>query len=222
LGFEEYRTSEIVANYLEKGGLNVKRGIAKTGLVALLEENVQSPTLLLCADMDALPIQEENEVPYRSINNGVMHACGHDAHTAILLVAAKILSGYQEKIKGNVKFVFQPNEEIGGAKVMIEEGILENPQVNAAMALHLWMPLESGTIGVVAGPATGALDIFTLEIEGKGGAYRLSGEGSGSHYHCCKYYSDHSDYTNKRNKRVRAYYYYVYQNKKWSKIKYYT
>lgn len=169
LGFEEHRTSKIVANYLEGCGLNVKRGIAKTGVVALLEGSAPGPTLLLRADMDALPIQEENEISYKSVNNGVMHACGHDAHTAILLVAAKILSNYRKRIKGNIKFVFQPNEEIGGAKVMVEEGILKNPQVNAAMALHLWTPLESGTIGVVAGPATGALDIFTLKIEGEGG-----------------------------------------------------
>lgn len=169
LGFEEHRTSEIVANYLEKCGLNVKRGIAKTGVVALLKGNTQGPTLLLRADMDALPIQEENEVPYKSINNGVMHACGHDAHMAILLVAAKILSGYRKKIKGNIKFVFQPNEEVGGAKLMVEEGVLENPQVDAAMALHLWTPLESGTIGVVAGPITATLDVFNLRIKGKGG-----------------------------------------------------
>ena len=169
LGFEEHRTSEIVANYLEKCGLNVKRGIAKTGVVALLEEDVQGPTLLLRADMDALPIQEENEVPYKSVNNGVMHACGHDGHIAMLLVAAKILSDYREKIKGNIKFVFQPNEEVGGVKLMVEEGVLENPQVDAAMALHLWTPLESGTIGVVAGPITATLDVFNLKIKGKGG-----------------------------------------------------
>jgi len=173
LGFEEHRTSEIVANYLEKCGLNVKRGIAKTGVVALLEKNVQDSTLLLRADMDALPIQEENEAPYKSINNGVMHACGHDAHTAILLVAAKILSGYQEKIKGNIKFVFQPNEEtyggVCGSKAVIEEGVLENPQVNAAMALHLWTPIETGKIGIIEGPITATLENFNIKIKGKGG-----------------------------------------------------
>ncbi|HBY57146.1 MAG TPA: amidohydrolase [Candidatus Atribacteria bacterium] len=169
LGFKEYRTAEIVANYLEKCGLKVKRGIARTGVVALLEGNAPGPTLLLRADMDALPIQEENEVPYKSVNNGVMHACGHDAHTAMLLVAAKILSNYKEKIKGNIKFVFQPNEEVGGAKVMVEEGVLENPLVDAAMALHLWTPIESGKIGVTAGPITATLDVFNLKIKGKGG-----------------------------------------------------
>jgi len=170
LGFKEYRTSKIVANYLDKCGLEVKRGIAKTGIVGLLKGKYQGPTLLLRADMDALPIQEENEVPYKSINNGIMHACGHDGHTAILLVAAKILSGYQEEIKGNVKFVFQPDEEVSrGAKMMVKEGVLENPQVNAAMALHLWTPLESGKIGITSGLVTANLDAFYLKIKGKGG-----------------------------------------------------
>jgi amidohydrolase len=169
LGFKEYRTSKIVADYLKKCGLKVTKGIAQTGVVALLEGSATGPTLLLRADMDALPIQEKNDIPYKSINNGIMHACGHDAHTAILLVAAKILSDCKEKIKGNIKFIFQPNEEIGGAKAMIEEGILDKPKVGAAMALHLWTPLESGIIGVQSGPITGALDIFRLTIKGEGG-----------------------------------------------------
>jgi len=169
LGFQEYRTAQIVADYLERCGLKVKRGVAKTGVVGLLEGSAPGPTLLLRADMDALPIQEENEVPYKSINNGIMHACGHDAHTAILLIAAKILSDYRKEIKGNIKFVFQPNEEVGGAKLMIEEGVLENPRVDAALALHLWTSLDSGIIGVKAGPITGTLDIFQLTIKGEGG-----------------------------------------------------
>lgn len=119
--------------------------------------------------MDALPIQEENEVPYKSVNNGVMHACGHDGHMAMLLVAAKIFSDYREKIKGNIKFVFQPDEEVAGAKFMIEEGILENPHVNAAMGLHLWTQMESGEIGVVSGLVTATLEAFNLKIKGKGG-----------------------------------------------------
>ncbi|KUK66043.1 MAG: Amidohydrolase [Parcubacteria bacterium 34_609] len=169
LGFQEYRTAQIVTDYLERCGLKVKRGVAKTGVVGLLEGSAPGPTLLLRADMDALPIQEENEVPYKSINNGIMHACGHDAHTAILLIAAKILSDYRKEIKGNIKFVFQPNEEVGGAKLMIEEGVLENPRVDAALALHLWTSLDSGIIGVKAGPITGTLDIFQLTIKGEGG-----------------------------------------------------
>jgi amidohydrolase len=169
LGFKEFRTSKIVADYLEKYGLKVTRGIAETGVMGLLEGKNPGPTLLLRADMDALPIQEENEVPYRSVNNGIMHACGHDAHTAILLITAKILSSHRNKIRGNIKFVFQPNEEIGGAESMIKEGILENPHVDAAMALHLWTPLESGIIGVKTGPITGALDVFHLIVKGEGG-----------------------------------------------------
>ena len=169
LGFQEYRTAKIVADYLERCGLKVKRGVAKTGVVGLLEGSAPGPTLLLRADMDALPIQEENEVPYKSINNGIMHACGHDAHTAILLIAAKILTDYRKEIKGNIKFVFQPNEEVGGAKLMIEEGVLENPRVDAALALHLWTSLDSGIIGVQEGPITGTLDIFQLTIKGEGG-----------------------------------------------------
>jgi len=169
LGFKEFRTSKIVANYLEKCGLKVTRGIAETGVMGLLEGKNPGPTLLLRADMDALPIQEENEVPYKSVNKGIMHACGHDAHTAILLITAKILSTHQNKIRGNIKFIFQPNEEIGGAESMIKEGILENPHVDAAIALHLWTPLESGVIGVKAGPITGALDVFHLIVKGEGG-----------------------------------------------------
>jgi amidohydrolase len=170
LGFEEYKTAEIVANYLEKYGLNVKRGVAKTGVVGLLKGEFQGPTLLLRADMDALPIQEENEVPYKSVNNGVMHACGHDGHIAILLVAAKILSDYREKIKGNIKFVFQPNEEVaGGAETMIKEGILENPRVDAALGIHLWSPIDTGKIGIVSGPFMGSSYYFKLIVIGKGG-----------------------------------------------------
>lgn len=169
LGFKEYRTSKIVADYLEKYGLKVTRGIAGTGVMGLLEGTAPGSTLLLRADMDALPIQEENEIPYKSVNDGIMHACGHDAHTAILLIAARILAGYRSEMRGNIKFIFQPNEEIGGAKAMIDEGILENPHVDAAMALHLWTPLDSGIIGVKTGPVTGSLDIFQLTITGEGG-----------------------------------------------------
>jgi len=169
LGFKEFRTSKIVADYLEECGLKVTRGIAKTGVMGLLEGKNPGPTLLLRADMDALPIQEANKVSYKSVNSGIMHACGHDAHTAILLITAKILSSYWEEISGNIKFIFQPNEEIGGADLMIKEGILESPRVDAAIALHLWTPLESGIIGVKTGPITGALDVFHLTIKGEGG-----------------------------------------------------
>ncbi|MGB9832637.1 MAG: M20 metallopeptidase family protein, partial [Caldisericum exile] len=130
--FEEYRTSDLVYNYLSKLGLEVKKGINKTGVVAELKVNNAKGTVLLRADMDALPIQEENEVPYKSRKDGKMHACGHDAHTAMLLVTSKVLTQMKEDVDFNVKFVFQPSEERdpGGAIGMIEEGILENPHVD--------------------------------------------------------------------------------------------
>ena len=122
LGFEEYRTSEIIANYLEECGLEVKKNIAKTGVLGLLRGSQPGPTILLRSDMDALPVVEENDLPFKSVNEGIMHACGHDGHMSMLLVAAKILSKYRDEIKGNIKFAFQPNEEDAGAEIMIGEG----------------------------------------------------------------------------------------------------
>ncbi len=169
LGFELYRTSEIVANYLEECGLDVQRNIAKTGVVGLLKGNRPGRTVILRSDMDALPIQEENTLPYRSVNKGIMHACGHDGHMAMLLVAAKILAKYKEKIKGNVKFVFQPNEEDAGAEIMINEGILENPHADAAFGIHLWSSIETKKIGIVPGPIMASSHYFKIIIHGKGG-----------------------------------------------------
>lgn len=169
LGFQEYRTSEIVANYLENCGLEVQRNVAKTGVVALLKGSQPGPTILLRSDMDALPVTEENDLPFKSINEGKMHACGHDGHMSMLLVAAKILSKHKDELKGNVKFVFQPNEEDAGAEIMIGEGILENPKVDAALGIHLWSPIETGKIGVVAGPIMASSYYFKLVINGKGG-----------------------------------------------------
>jgi amidohydrolase len=177
LGFQEQRTAEKVEKYLQGLGLPVKR-LAGTGVIALLEgrgkrSRAEEPVLLLRADMDALPVQEETEVPYRSVNQGVMHACGHDAHTAMLLAAAKVLTEYREKIPGTIKLVFQPNEETTaqppGAEAMIAEGVLTDPRVDAAMALHIWTPLPSGQIGTNPGPVTATLDVFKLVIQGKGG-----------------------------------------------------
>ena len=159
LGFQEYKTSEIIVDYLEKCGLEVKR-MAKTGVVGMLGGKIPGRTLLLRADMDALPITEQNEVDYKSLNDGVMHACGHDGHMAMLLVAAKILAGFQDELAGNIKFVFQPNEELAGAKIMIEEGVLDHPHVNAALGLHLWTPLKTGRLGITAGPFMAAHDNF--------------------------------------------------------------
>ncbi len=168
LGFQEFRTQEKIMQYLEKCGLKPKK-MAKTGVVALLEGAGEGPTLLMRADMDALPVTEENDVSYKSVNEGVMHACGHDGHMAMLLVAAKILTQNKDKLQGKIKFVFQPNEEDAGAKFMVEEGVLENPRVDAATAIHLWSPIETGKISVTPGPVMGAMDIFRIRIKGKGG-----------------------------------------------------
>jgi len=168
LGLEEYRTSEKVTAYLENCGLEVFHS-NKTGVVGLLRCGQPGSTLLLRADMDALPISEENDIPYKSENTGVMHACGHDAHTAMLLVAARILSGFKNRLKGNIKFVFQPNEENVGALAMIEEGIMEDPHVDACMGLHIWTPLRSGQLGIAAGPVMAGMEHFKLVIKGRGG-----------------------------------------------------
>ena len=168
LGFEEHRTAGVVENYLKNLGLDPLR-MTKTGVVALLQGSKPHPVLMLRADMDALPVEEENDVDYKSKNKGVMHACGHDAHMAMLLVAAKILTENKDDIAGTIKFVFQPNEEIAGAVHMIADGVLENPAVDAAMGIHIWTPVASGKIAVSAGPVMSGLDVFKITIHGKGG-----------------------------------------------------
>ncbi|WP_326907622.1 M20 metallopeptidase family protein [Sedimentibacter sp. MB31-C6] len=168
LGYEEYRTSKIVYDYLKNLGLEVKN-VAKTGVVGLLQGREPGKTVMLRADMDALPQMEKTGLPYKSTNKGVMHACGHDGHTAMLMIAAKILSNYKDNIKGNIKFVFQPNEEEAGALDMINEGMLDNPKVDGALGIHLWTPLKSGEIGIAEGPIMAALEEFELTITGKSG-----------------------------------------------------
>lgn len=168
--FEERRTAQVVAQKLRDLCLEVETGIAKTGVVGLLRGNSPGRTIMLRADMDALPIAEENQVEYRSENRGVMHACGHDGHTSIALGVASILAKERNSLRGNVKFVFQPAEErIGGAPLMIEEGVLENPKVDAAFALHLWNDLPVGKIGVRAGPIMATTGEFIITVKGKGG-----------------------------------------------------
>ena len=169
LGFQEFRTGEIVAEYLEDLGLEVQRKVAKTGVVGLLRGNYPGKTIALRTDMDALPLDEETGLPFSSKNKGVMHACGHDGHLAMMLVAAKLLSKNKEKLHGNVKFIFQPNEEDAGAEIMIGEGILENPRVDAAMGMHLWSPIQSGKIGIAKGPLMASSYYFKLLVNGKGG-----------------------------------------------------
>lgn len=169
LGFQEFRTSEIISEYLEECGLDVQKNIAKTGVVGLLKGSSPGPTIMLRSDMDALPVEEENNLSFKSQHRGLMHACGHDGHMAMLLVAAKILSRHKNEINGNVKFVFQPNEEDAGAIYMVEEGVLENPKVDAALGIHLWSPIESGKIGVISGPLMASSYYFKLIVHGKGG-----------------------------------------------------
>ncbi len=171
LGFQEKRTAQIVENYLKDCGIEVHPHIAKTGVMGILRGSKEGKTVLLRADMDALPIEELNEIPYKSVNKGVMHACGHDGHTAMLLVAAKVLSRHRNEISGSVKFVFQPSEEKtpGGAIKMIEEGVMENPHVDKAFGLHLGNMIPAGIIALREGVMTAEADSFKISITGKGG-----------------------------------------------------
>ena len=169
--FEEFRTSELVYDYLSRLNLNVKKGVNKTGVVADLTVPNAKKNILLRADMDALPIQEENDVPYMSKVQGKMHACGHDAHTAILLVAAKVLSEIKDQLKVNVRFMFQPSEEFypGGAIGMIEESILENPKIDLAFALHVAGFANAHKVLINDSVMTAESDGFKIRVEGSGG-----------------------------------------------------
>jgi len=170
LGFHEIRTSGIVARELTSLGLDVQTGIGGTGVVALLEGKKAGKVVLARADMDALPIHEETGAIYASTNAGVMHACGHDAHTAMLLTVAKLLTAQRAHLSGTVKFMFQPAEEgMGGAEKMIEAGVLEKPRVDVALALHVWNEKPIGWIGITSGPVMASAEIFKIKIHGKGG-----------------------------------------------------
>ncbi len=171
MGLEEFRTAGIVAERLRALGLEeITTGIAVTGVKAVLRGGKPGKTLLLRADMDALPIEEENDVEYKSQTVGTMHACGHDAHTAILLAAARVLVRHRDDIAGTIVFCFQPAEEgVGGAKKMIAEGVLENPHVDAALGLHMAQEMPVGTVNIHPGPIMAAADGFRVTIQGKGG-----------------------------------------------------
>lgn len=170
LGFQETRTAGIVAESLSSMGLKVQAGIGKTGVIGLLEGLHDGPTVLLRFDMDALPVEEENEVDYASQTTGLMHACGHDGHMAVGLGVARVLAGYRNQIAGKVKFLFQPAEEgLGGALAVIADRALENPKPDVAMAFHLWNNIPFGQIRVTTGPTMAASSIFTLTVKGKGG-----------------------------------------------------
>ncbi|MGI2293393.1 M20 metallopeptidase family protein [Paenibacillus sp. GXUN7292] len=170
IGFEEHRTSRIVAEHLTKLGLEVRTQVGKTGVVAILRGEKPGPTIGLRADMDALPIQDQKTVSYRSAIAGKAHLCGHDAHTSMLMGAAQLLSSLGKPKQGNIKFVFQPAEEgLAGAKAMIEDGLLENPKVDAMAGLHVFPSLPTKSISVAKGVAFASVDSIHIKIIGKGG-----------------------------------------------------
>lgn len=170
LGFEEHRTADMAARELSALGFEVTQGVAKTGVVGLLRGARPGPTVLVRADMDALPLQEHNDTAYASCVPQTMHACGHDGHVTMALGVARLLSRRKAHLAGNVKLVFQPAEEgPGGAEPMIEAGVLEGPKVDVALGIHLWTPLPVGQIGVTQGAFMAAADQFELTILGVGG-----------------------------------------------------
>ena len=170
LGYQEVRTAGIVARELGSLGMEVTTGIAKTGVVALMEGARPGPVVLLRFDMDALPIVEETGADYASENPGVMHACGHDGHTAIGLTVARLLHAHSQELAGTLKFVFQPAEEgLNGAEQMVKEGVLQNPSPDFSLALHLWNERPLGWLGIGAGAVMAAAEMFKIRITGKGG-----------------------------------------------------
>lgn len=170
LAFEEVRTAGIVADHLAALGFEVQTGIGRTGVVGMLEGEHPGSILLLRFDMDALPIHEENEVDYVSTNAGVMHACGHDGHTAIGLSVASMLAEHRHEISGGVKFVFQPAEEcLGGAKAMIADGVLTDPVPDHAFGMHLWSGEPVGWVGAADGPVMSQQTDWECIVSGAGG-----------------------------------------------------
>ena len=181
LSNREFKTAEYVANYLKSLGLDVQTGVAKTGVVAILDSGNPGPVVALRADMDGLPVKEQNDLSYRSTQVGeyngkevpVMHACGHDTHMAMLMGAAKILTDMKGELKGKVKFIFQPAEEgapageKGGAEVMVAEGVLKNPDVDAIFGLHINANTDVGKVRYNAGGTMAAVDPFKIVIHGK-------------------------------------------------------
>jgi amidohydrolase len=176
--YTEQKTSSAVADHLRKEGFDVRTGIAKFGVAGLMDTGKAGPTLMMRADMDALPISEKTGLPFASTHEGAMHACGHDAHMAMVIGAAKVLNGIRDNLKGAVKFIFQPAEEgPGGAKPMIDEGVMENPKVDYALGCHLWPGSPEGTILVKAGTIMAAMNRFDIRI--------LGSEGHGAMPHLC-------------------------------------
>lgn len=179
LSFEEIKTSEFVCSILDKYKIKYKKGFVKTGIIALIEgKNPEKKTILLRADLDALPIEEKNDIPYKSQNTGVMHACGHDAHTASVLGTAIILQQLTTEFEGTVKIMFQPGEELlpGGASLMIKEGVLQNPKVDMAFGQHVFPNMEVGKVGFRKGMYMASTDELHITITGKGGHAAMAGE----------------------------------------------
>ncbi len=170
LGFQEVRTSGIIARELRELGLEVATGIAKTGVIAHIEGAQPGPVVMLRFDIDALPIHEETGAEYASQTPGLMHACGHDGHTAIGLTVAKLLNAQRENFAGTFKLVFQPAEEgMGGAELMVKEGAMEGPAPARTLGLHIWNSKPVGWIGIAAGPVMAGASTFKITVTGKGG-----------------------------------------------------
>ena len=172
LSFKEFETAKFIAEKLTEYGIPFQDKVARTGIVALIKgKDPESRVVALRADMDALPIKEKSDTDYCSVNEGVMHACGHDAHIACLLGAAKILNDIRDQFSGTVKLIFQPSEEYypGGAKVMIEEGVLENPKPDAIFGQHVFPELDTGKIGMRPGKYMASTDEVYITVKGKGG-----------------------------------------------------
>jgi amidohydrolase len=172
LSFQEFNTSKFVCDKLDEFGIEYEKGYVKTGIVGLIKgNNPKSKTIALRADLDALPILEENNISYKSVNEGVMHACGHDVHTASLLGAAKILNEVKDQFNGTIKLIFQPGEEKlpGGASLMIAEGVLDNPSPDAVIGQHVYPQLEAGKVGFRSGMYMASCDELYVTIKGEGG-----------------------------------------------------
>ncbi len=168
--YTEKKTSAYVTDYLNTLELDVQTEIAQYGVVGLLKTDRPGPTLMLRADMDALPLNEDTGLAFASEHEGVMHACGHDAHMAMVLGAATVFNKIKDELTGNIKFLFQPAEEgPGGAKPMVEAGVMESPKVDYSIGCHMWPDIPEGTIGVRPGPFMAAMDRFDIKIKGRGG-----------------------------------------------------
>lgn len=172
LSYEEVETGKYIANQLEALGIEFEHGVADNGVVGLIKgKNPDKKVIALRADIDALPITEVNDVPYKSKKEGIMHACGHDVHTASLLGAARILQELKDEFEGTIKLIFQPAEERlpGGASIMIKEGVLENPKPVSILGQHVHPPLEAGRIGLRGGIYMASADELYVTVKGQGG-----------------------------------------------------